>query len=163
MNKFQNIADIAKSYIGQREVSPNLTFKDEKFAEKMRKVGFYKGTPWCLFFARLVWNEAGQNISKISSSSYVTTKKNDPENWHTTPIIGAIAIFWTYKNNKYQGNGHGAVVVDVIDSENYTTVDGNTTDKGGREGVMVAVRNRHLNKDSWTKDGLRLMGFVYPK
>ena len=167
MNKFQNIADVAKSYLGQREISPNKIFKDPVFTRKMESVGFYSGAPWCLFFARLVWKEAGQYINKISASSYTTTKNNDVKddsrNWHTTPIVGAIAIFWTYKNNKYQGNGHGCVVVDVVDSENYSTVDGNTTDKGGREGVMVAIRHRHLNKESWTKDGLRLMGFVYPK
>src|SRR5690606_30887270 len=125
-------------------------------------VGFYKGAPWCLFFARLVWKEAGQDISKISASSY-TCVKNNTDNWHSTPIVGAIAIYWTYKNGKYQGNGHGCVVTEVNSAKEYTTVDGNTTDKGGREGIMVAIRHRHLNKESWTKDGLQLKGFIYPR
>lgn len=158
MNK---IAEIALSYVGQREKSPNLGFKDEAFEKKMKLVGFYSGAAWCLFFGRLVWFEGGFSIKKLSASSYLCAK-NNTDNWHDTPIVGAIAIFWTYKNGKYQGTGHGCIVVAVPSLTEYTTVDGNTTDKGGREGVMVAVRNRHLNKESWTKDGLQLKGFIYP-
>ena len=158
MNK---ISKIAKSYIGQLERSPNLGFKDEAFEIKMKSVGFYSGAPWCLFFARLVWKEAGQDIKKISASSFRCADLNK-DNWHAVPVVGAIAIFWTYKNKKYQGNGHGCVVVSIESTSEYTTVDGNTTDKGGREGIIVAIRNRHLNKESWTKDGLQLKGFIYP-
>lgn len=159
MNK---IAEVAKSYLGQREISGNKGFINADFEKKMKSVGFYSGAPWCLFFARLVWKEAGQDISKISASSFRCAELNK-DNWHATPIVGAIAIYWTYKNGKYKGNGHGCVVTEVNSSTEYTTVDGNTTDKGGREGVMVAIRHRHLNKESWTKDGLQLKGFIYPK
>lgn len=61
-----------------------------------------------------------------------------------------------------QSTGHGALVTAVYEG-GYDTEDGNTTDKGGREGIMVAPRKRHLNAESWTKEnGLRLMGFVHP-
>ena len=56
------------------------------------------------------------------------------------------------------------IVTEVKNDIEYSTVEGNTTDKGVREGIMVALRNRHLTKDKFeTRDGLRLMGFVYPK
>lgn len=158
------IKSIAESYLGQMEISGNRGFVDKNFERKMRSVGFYTGAPWCLFFCRLVWKEAGVKISRISGSSLKTMEMaTRDKNWHTAPKVGAIAIFRTFSNGKPQSNGHGAIVVSVGDGV-YSTVDGNTTDKGGREGIMVAVRNRHLNADSWKKNnGLRLMGFVYPE
>jgi len=46
----------------------------------------------------------------------------------------------------------------------YTTVEGNTTERGGRDGVIVAQRHRVLSKEAWkTTNGLRLMGFCYPE
>lgn len=158
------ISEKAKSYLGQREVSGNKGFINHDFEEKMKSVGWYFGAPWCLYFCRLVWKESGQNIKRISGSSLTTmlnaTKDN---NWHTQPIDGSIAIFRMFKNGNPTSQGHGCIVTSV-GVDNYTTIDGNTSDKNQREGIMVANRIRSLNKDSWTKDnGLRLMGFVYPK
>jgi hypothetical protein len=156
--------EIARSHLGQLETKNNSGFVDPNFEQKMHGVGFYKGAPWCLFFCRLVWKEAGFKINRISASSLTTMRwASNDGNWHIEPKEGAIAIFRTFRNGKPQNNGHGAIVVSVGDGI-YSTIDGNTSDKGGREGIMVAIRNRHLNKDSWTKgNGLRLMGFVYPK
>lgn len=51
MNK---IVEVAKSYVGQEEISGNMGFKDFDFNKQMKAVGFYLGAPWCAFFAKLV-------------------------------------------------------------------------------------------------------------
>jgi hypothetical protein len=160
------ITKIATSYLGQKEKKGNSGFLNADFEKKMRakEIGFYTGAPWCLFFVRLVWNEAGQGISRISASSYQTMMNaTKDKNWHAIPKVGSIAIFRMFKNGKPTKQGHGCIVTDVSHGK-YTTIDGNTSDKNGRDGIMVAIRNRHLNADSWTKNnGLRLMGFVYAR
>lgn len=158
------IITIARSYLGQKETANNSGFVDKSFLKKMQAVGWYKGAAWCLFFCRLVWKEAGIDISLIHPSAYKTWLEADKAgNWHTDPVEGAIAVFRMFKNGVATDKGHGCVVVEV-GVGSYVTVDGNTTDKGGREGIMTAERIRSLNADSWTKkDGLRLMGFIHPK
>ena len=42
-----------------------------------------------------------------------------------------------------------------------TTIDGNTNDKGGREGYIVAPIKRNI--DFTIKNGLVLKGFIHPK
>lgn len=159
----KSIADIAKSYIGQDEISGNKGFQDPIFEQKMKAVGFYSGAPWCGFFARLVWKEAGQLLTLISASSRkcieLATKAG---NWHNVPVPGAVVVWASFKNGKRQSTGHIGVVV-AVNGDKYDTVEGNTTDKGGREGITVAVRNRIITADKWTTtNGLRLMGFIYP-
>jgi len=162
MNK---IVEIAKSYLGQEEISGNKGFKDKLFQSAMEKVGWYFRAPWCLYFCRLVWKESGFEIKRVSGSSLTTMlNATKDKNWKVTPVVGAIAIYRMFENGKPKSQGHGAIVVSVSpDGLNYETIDGNTTDKGGREGIMVAARYRSLNDASWKKiDGLRLMGFVHP-
>jgi hypothetical protein len=159
------IVDIALSFVGQKEISGNKGFIDPKFDKQMRGVGFYTGAPWCGFFAILVWRLAGQFTGILSASSRSTINlATKAGNWHSTPVPGAIVVWATFKNGRRQKTGHIGVVTHVHDKVNYSTVEGNTTDKGGREGIMVAIRHRHLTPDKWTvKDGLRLMGFIHPK
>lgn len=158
------ISEIAKSYIGQREISGNKGFENEEFEAKMRKVGFYTGAPWCGFFALLVWSEAKQKNSVLSASSrQLIDKATKVKNWHAEPIEGAVVVWATFKNGKRQKTGHIGIV-SKVDGKKYNTVEGNTTDKGGREGIMVAERFRELRDEVWkTENGLRLMGFVYPE
>lgn len=161
----EKIVQIAKSYIGQREISGNKGFIDPNFDKKMRGVGFYTGAPWCGFFAMLVWKESGVDLALLSPASrQIIEKATKAKNWHTKPVPGAVVVWASFKNGKRLTTGHIGVVTEVnADGVGYSTIEGNTTDKGGREGIMVAVRNRHLTQDKWTvNDGLRLMGFVHP-
>lgn len=159
-----DIKDIALSYVGQKEIPNNAGFVDKAFDKKMRGVGFYTGAPWCGFFARLVWNEAGQPLDLVSPSSKrcidLATKAG---NWHAEPKAGAVVIWATFRNGRRLSTGHIGIVTDVNGSK-YSTVEGNTTDKGGREGIMVAIRNRENTPDKWkVTNGMRLMGFIYPE
>lgn len=163
MNK---VSEIAQSYNGQREISGNKGFVDPKFDKKMRSIGFYTGAPWCGFFAILVWKEAGEDFELLSSSSMrLIERATKAKNWHTKPVAGSVVVWATFKNGVRQSTGHIGIVTDVnSNGVDYTTEEGNTTDKGGREGVQVATRNRHLTQDKWEVDnGLRLMGFIHPK
>ena len=161
MNK---IAEKALSFLGQREISGNKGFINPDFDALMRKYGFMTGDAWCLHFVRMVWRECGERTTLISPSAVGTMRlASSNGNWHTKPIVGSVAIFRSFKDGKPLSTGHGAIVTEVR-ADGYTTCDGNTNDKGGREGIMVALRHRHLTPEHWTRrDGLRLMGFVYPK
>lgn len=159
----KTISQIAQSYIGQDEIAGNKGFIDPIFESKMKAVGFYKGAPWCGFFARLVWKEAGQDLSILSASSKKTIDlATEAGNWHSEPVAGAIVVWAHFKNGKRQSIGHIGIVTSVA-GDKYSTVEGNTTEKGGREGLTVAIRNRQLTPDKWTNtNGLRLMGFIHP-
>ena len=111
----------------------------------------------------LVWKEDNQSLELLSASSKkLIEKATKAKNWHSEPKEGAAVVWATFKGGKRQTTGHIGVVTSV-DGTVYKTVEGNTTDKGGRDGVIVAERTRVLSKESWqTSNGLRLMGFVYP-
>ena len=162
------IVKIAKSYIGQHEKPSNSGFKDAEFEKRMKDVGWSTSLSWCVFFTELVWKEAygpGQvfnELSKLFSGSATTTYKNFElsKTWKVgqKPVPGAIAI-WRYGNG---WQGHAAVVVSVGDKKDFNTVEGNTNSEGGREGVEVAEKTRLTGK-AFTKNGLNLVGFIYPK
>lgn len=164
MEKGEEIIRIAKSYLGQDEKPGNKGFLDAEFEKKMKAVGFYTGAPWCGFFARLVWKEAGEDVTLILPSSYqMIEKASKAGNWHAYPVPGAVVVWATFVNGKRQKTGHIGIVTEVLNEVDYNTTEGNTTDKGGREGITVAERFRHLTPDKWkTENGLRLMGFIHP-
>jgi hypothetical protein len=156
----KNIIEVAKSYIGQEEKIKNSGFKNSWFEKLMRAVGFYTGAPWCAFFAKLVWKEAGVDHSLISGSVHKTMMNaTKAGNWHVKPVDGALAIWILFKNGKPTKNGHIGVIV-YGGVEVFKTVEGNTSKKGSREGEIVGG-NIHLF--NWReKNGLRLIGFIHP-
>jgi len=157
------ILEIAKGFIGEREVSGNKGFINKVFESQMRGAGFYTGAPWCGFFAMLVYSLAENKALSLLTSSAVKTMKRASKagNWHTVAVPGAVVIYRMFKNGKPLLTGHIGIVTEVH-KDSFNTVEGNTTDKGGREGVMVAERFGRSYK--WdTENGLRLMGFIHPE
>ena len=156
------ISEIARSYEFQREVSPNKSFVDPTFLAKMKAVGWKAPDAWCAYFAELVWKEATQNVLPFSASAWQTFLKYEKARGKknsAVPIEGALVVWRVFKNGLPQAQGHIGIVVGV-QKDHFETIEGNTTDKGGREGVMVAYRKRHFE---WERDnGLRLMGFIHP-
>lgn len=158
-----SIFEVAKKYLGQKEISPNKGFTDKAFDALMRKAGFYTGAAWCGFFCRLCYMVAGDKALRLLTGSAVGTMKKASKagNWHTEPVKDAVVIYRMFKNGKAQSTGHMGVVTKVYPG-GFDTIEGNTTDKGGREGIMVAERIKRSYK--WdVKDGLRLMGFIHPE
>lgn len=159
------IVEIAFSHLGEKEIPGNRGWLNKKFEAMMKSVSWYFRAPWCAFFCKLVWKEAGQDVSLLSgSTSVMIDKATKAGNWHSLPVEGAIVIWATFKNGKRQKSGHAGIVTDVGPSKLFETIEGNTTDKGGREGEVVARRIHSFSKPEWSKwDGLRLMGFIHPK
>jgi len=170
MSSSENIVNIAKNYIGKKEKKGNMGFQDPVFEEKMKKVGFIKGHAWCSYFAELVWKEAflksGINnfkvLDKLFSASTQTTWRNFAKNGKDNlfevfdkPFPGDLVV-WRSKSNS--ALGHIGIVVSEGENGYFYAIEGNTNDKGGREGYIVAKRKRIL---SFSKNKpLILLGFI---
>jgi len=168
MNK--TIEEIARGYIGQQEIAGNLGFKDKLFEKRMKEVGFEKGFAWCSLFSERVWTDFYQQkgtpvalakIKKLCSASAVTTYNNFKADGSfivsSTPKIGAIVI-WSHGSGP---QGHAGIVVEIVDSTTFKSVEGNTNDQGGREGIEVAEKTRKTN-NPFSSKGLNIKGFIYP-
>ena len=161
------IVDIAKSYIGFTEKPNNSGFTNASFEKRMKEVGWSKSLSWCCFFCELVWTEAYENkdivsqLDKLFSGSATTTFKNFDlsKDWKVSdlPKPGALVV-WRHGNG-WQGH---IGIVESVEGEVFMTIEGNTNDKGGREGYIVA-RKRRLRRFTFQPDGLNLIGFIYPK
>lgn len=166
----QSIVDTAASYIGKQEKAGNMGFKDPAFEDKMIEVGFRDGHAWCCYFAELVWKEgfskAGLDmfdiLDNLFSASTQTTWRNFKNSGQgfsieKDPQPGDLAI---WQSNTEPTTGHIAIVVSGLDdNNNFQTVEGNTNDKGGREGYIVAAKQRPCTFDKNKK--LVLLGFVH--
>lgn len=166
----ETIVSIAKSYIGKTEKPNNSGFNDAEFQAKMEAVGWKKGLAWCAYFSELVWKEAYQKdnskvlpvVLKLFSGSALQTYNNFKVSKdfivNQEPVIGALAI-WRHGNTAL---GHVAIVSEMPQNGKFKTIEGNTNDKGGREGYIVAEKTRSLNFTVNPND-LYLLGFVHPK
>ena len=163
----ENIVRIAKSYVGKTETAGNSGFSDKAFEKKMKDCGWSKSLAWCSFFAELVWKESHSEdielvkiLDKLFSGSATTTYKNFELNKtfkvSKTPTIGALAV-WRYGNG---WQGHIGVVVEIKGNA-FHCVEGNTNDKGGREGYIVGEKIRNIDKP-YQANGLNLIGFILP-
>jgi len=166
----KTIVEIAKSYIGQKEIKGNQGFEDKEFEKRMQAVGFVKGWAWCCLFAELCYVSAmvdkKEELTKLFSASVARTQNNfdGSKNWKlvSTPVPGALAVFRTYRNNKRQWQGHIGIVEKVNKRDKtFTCIEGNTNANGGREGIEVARRVRRDNSKSTR--GLVLQGFIVPE
>jgi hypothetical protein len=169
----ETIVKTANSFIGQEEITGNQGFKDNQFEELMEAVGWDEGQAWCAYFVELVWKLSYvqqplivKELDMIMSGSVLSTwtafKKSS---WVTDqiPEPGAIAIWQSYKNGKGTWRGHTGIVSDLIEGgfKGFHTIEGNTNDKGGREGYIVAKKKRRANFSATS--GLVLKGFVHPR
>lgn len=163
MKNNQQIVDLALKYVGQKEINGNKGFLNPDFEKEMIANGWYKGAPWCAFFTKLIWSKANQIVKYMNGgavSTYKALDNSDEYKVTATPQIGALVIWRSYKNGVKLNTGHAGIVTALNPDNTFNTVEGNTTDKGGREGIMVATRIRHYE---WKREnGLRLLGFVNP-
>ncbi len=161
------IVEVAKSFVGQKEIPGNKGWEDKAFEAKMRKMGWWVTAPWCMFLCRLVWKEAyayfyndaavmsiiGSNINGSSIDSAAKVRKYKDFEFSDKPVVGAIVIW-----SKTKTSGHGAIVISV-NGNNFTTVEGNTNEAGSREGDRTLIKKRSLD----TKSSMTILGFVIPK
>ena len=165
MNKSKEIIENAMSYIGQHEISGNKGFLDPKFEAEMKEEGWQMGQAWCSLFAKVVFKnvfpEKAAELDKLFSSSAVQTFKNFENAAYpinNLPREGNLVIWQQMKDGVPQWQGHAGIVVELKSTWEFKSVEGNTNEAGGREGVTVAVKERKVLKDVW--NGLKVLGFV---
>lgn len=164
------VKSYAYEYLGKEEIKGNMGFKDPIFDAKMDSVGFKDGYPWCALFCELVWVEAYKDfcpellpvLAKEFSAGTIKTFRNFKKLGWTSevPEEGDIVIWQSYKNGKGKTTGHAAIVM-AVNGRTISTIEGNTNDKGGREGYIVAKKTRKINFTN--NNGLRMLGFIKPK
>lgn len=175
----EEIVKAALADHGQQEIKGNHGWKDPKFDALMRTTGWQDGQAWCSYWAEKVWRQVYSHrdpntdnvIGRLFSANAVQTFDNFWNSVFPTsndPIEGAVVI-WKHMTNgspSFVGDtqwikGHAGIVIDTEGSANeFVTMEGNSNDSGGREGIEVARQVRRL--DFETVSGLRLMGFIHP-
>ncbi len=163
------IVSYAFEHLGQEEIKGNQGFKNKEFDEKMDSVGFVDGYAWCCLFTELVWVQAYSDFNpemlsvleeEFTAGTVRTFRHFKGLDWTSeTPEVGDIVIWQSYKKGKALTSGHAAIVVEIKDGY-IETIEGNTNDKGGREGYIVAKRTRKIDFDN--DNGLRILGFIKP-
>ncbi|OCX54256.1 hypothetical protein BEL04_08340 [Mucilaginibacter sp. PPCGB 2223] len=169
------IAAIARTFVGQEEIQPNAGFKDPAYAAKIKTTGWQTGSPWCAAAAIVDWTEAYAPYPALAAHAHKLYSLNSQEmgrNFHADPVwptstsvpkVGAIAIFGDGDSTV---TGHTAVVVDVLpDNVTYHTIEGNTIPAGNpgnqREGYIVA-QHTHVVGQPHSVTGLNLIRFIHP-
>lgn len=170
MKTSEFIVAAARYYTGRLEKANNSGFYDAAFEKELVSVGWYKGAPWCMFFAKLIWRKAYRNdsrlfdvVNRMLNGSVLMSLNNMKNNGTFTitanPIPGSIAI-WQMGNGT---SGHAGIVIPLeADLKNtFRTIEGNTNASGSREGDRVAIKLRTLERP-FTLSGLNLKGFINP-
>lgn len=164
-----SIVSYAFEYLGQEEIKGNMGFKDPVFNDKMNSVGMIDGYAWCCLFTELCWVEAYKEFNpevlpllakEFTAGTVRTFRHFKSLGWTSkTPEAGDIVIWQSYKGGRAKTSGHAAIVIEV-NGKSLKTIEGNTNDKGGREGYIVAEKNRTINFNN--DNGLRMLGFIKP-
>jgi hypothetical protein len=162
------VIDIAKTYIGEKELPNNGGFHNPELQEIMTKAGHKKGEAWCAYFAEAMFVKSAdgdeEKVAKLRglfSGSAVQTWKNFVKGKAftvtQTPTPGALVLFQKFVNKVPTWQGHAAIVVGMRPDGNFQTIEGNTNSTGSREGDSVQLKVRSLKLPD---TGLRVLGFV---
>lgn len=171
------IVKIARSYVGQDEIPPNMGFKDPKFDAKMRAVGFINSYAWCSLFAKLVWLESLSDelviqakIRRLLGPSALGTLHNVGQAGgfviDKIPAPGSIVI-WKHGTDPSGYQGHAGIVTQTAESlsglKGFSSVEGNTspTDPNERNGGTTAEKIHGLDLPP-NPHGLNLVAFIHP-
>ena len=129
--KWFRTTNVAKNYVGIKELTGNSGFIDSAFQQQMASVGWKTGEAWCVFFAKLVWIQTkplyrNELETLINGNVDVTYNNflNDTSGHYEisdTPTKGAI-VLWL---------GHHAGIVWKVDTsaQTFQTIEGNYEDQ----------------------------------
>tara|TARA_S200002703_G_C3739266_1_gene227324 strand:- start:216 stop:764 length:549 start_codon:yes stop_codon:yes gene_type:complete len=170
---------LAEAYgdVGMQEKKGNSGWKDPQFDLEMRTTGWSLGQAWCAYWTEKVWCAAYEKhnpqlvplLRKLFSANAAHTYEQFSSSIFTTsldPVPGAVVI-WRKKRDgefDYVGDttwirGHAGLVTSVGDDD-FATLEGNSNQSGGREGIEVASLTRYPTYD--VENGLELAGFIHP-
>lgn len=166
MNK---AVEIALKYVGQKELANNTFDHNTDFGKKLHAVGQKDGDPWCALFCELVFKEAYpekfKELDGLFSASAVQTYKNFTHKEkgkgymeNNIPKEGNLVIWQMQKDGVAQWQGHAGIVYKVKSTWEFSSIEGNTNDAGGREGVTVAIKDRKILAK--VPNGLKVLGFI---
>lgn len=158
-----DIAKVAQKYIGKTEKPNNSGFTDADFEKRMKDVGWQKGQAWCSYFCELVCKEALPELNHILDELFNASATQTWQNFDIAkmtskePKIGSM-IVWRYGNG---WKGHIGIVTAFANEQKtkVQTIEGNTNDKGGREGYIVTQKIRKTDLP-YSDNNLNLIGFI---
>jgi len=156
---------IAQQYIGQKEKPANSGFIDPKFEADMIKFGAWqKSFPWCACFVRMIMIKAYPEKASIyktvlfpGTRQTFYTLKEKGYTISQKPIVGAIALWATYRSGIQQSTGHAGFVTEVLEGDQFKTIEGNSAANGSRNGDRVVEHTRNLQIKP---NGLNILGFI---
>lgn len=148
------ILETANSFVGQKEISGNMGFKQPFFLRLMESIGWKKSWAWCSMFCKLVYTEASKKvgvdpklITKYISPSVQQTRANFikagfPLQTDWTKVKPGAYISWV--SSKDKSKGHTGILIEFLEGgKKMKTIEGNTNAEGSREGDSVAVKIRN--------------------
>lgn len=157
--------DLAREYLGKKEKPKNSGFEDPEFEADMIKFGeWQKGYPWCACFAQMIFRKAYPEKNDVLRKLFSPSTRDTINNFkaagykiYAKPSVGALVIWASYVGGKMQSTGHAGIVTEVINENNFKSIEGNTSGAGSRNGDRVAENPRNLSVKS---TGLNVMGFI---
>lgn len=141
----------ALKHVGVREVGHN---DGPEVREWLHRVARGPGNPWCAAFAWCMLDDACQILGllnplpPIAGVHFLMTAAKSHRVWTDQPGPGFLFFIDHGKNSRGEPLGHCGIVVDVNEDE-ITTVEGNTTESGGRDGDRVAMKTRKASAITW--------------
>lgn len=168
----------AEDHIGYKEYPGNKGFQNKTFDTLMRQVGFKNGWAWCALFAEACWaiptysgkSKVIVSISDNFSANAVRTFENF-QNDQTelfsiiksgVPSPGDVVIWEKRSDGEPIKKGIWTIghagIVQSAEEGFFKSIEGNSNESGGREGIEVAVKTRKYNY--FDKNGLCLKGFI---
>lgn len=159
------LVNAAQRYLEQRELPSNKFTDDTDLGRKLHEAGQQDGQAWCAAFVEVCLKDAFPDRvdewNKLCSLSAVQTFKNFSGAAYTTghlPAVGWLVVWQQYKDGKALWAGHIGIV-ESCNGDTWTSIEGNTSATGSREGVKVGRVAHKIAKDP-VLNGLRLLGFI---
>jgi hypothetical protein len=165
-----NVIEVAKKYLGMAEKPGNVFDETTPLGILIKKAGHRNGESWCCYFQEGIFCEANPEkevvLRNLFSANCLDTYYNFIKAGYRVvnyPVAGALVIFQdTITIGAIVGiqttKGHAALCTSVISKTQFTTIEGNTSEAGSREGTIVGARS---NRDTLRRDkGLQVLGFI---
>lgn len=149
--------DIAKQYIGQKEKPGNDFDADTPLGKILKEAGQKDGEAWCCYFQEAIFVETLRALFSASTVQTFYNFKNAGYEIHDVPKVGTLVIWQSYKDGKPIWSGHAGLVTKVNQDGSFVTIEGNTSEKSGREGTSVQEKVR---KNVRVENGLNILGFI---
>lgn len=159
------IIETARKDLGKKEKSGNTGFEDKQLEKDMLAVGWRPGWAWCAsILEKWIW-QAYPNLKEEVQGYFVPSAvatfrnlKNAGYPVSMTPTEGALVFWQRMKDGNAQWQGHAGVVSRVVSPREFISIEGNTSEKGSREGTTILENRRFVNPD--VENGLKVVGFV---